>query len=97
VPARDQQERSLQARAASNASWAHTANRAARLANAHAGRDAYIARHYGIPADLPPAEYELRMGSARKAYFASLALKSVKARRRNVEARRAVQQDGAAA
>lgn len=37
---------------------------------------------YGIPADLPPAEYARRMDSARSAYFRSLAARSAKTRAR---------------
>lgn len=74
------EERSAQASIAAHAQWARTPNRAARLANAHAGLEARIARDYGIPADLPAAEYELRIRSARRAYFRTLAQRSVKAR-----------------
>jgi hypothetical protein len=88
VPARDPHERSLQAKTASHASWAKCPDRLGRLSNAHSGRDAFIARQYGISTDLPPAEYALRLESAKKAYFAGLALKSVKARRRKAAERR---------
>lgn len=75
-------ERSLQARMAAHASWANTPDRAARTAPAHAGLEARIAREYGIPDDLPPDEYARRLQSARKAWYAKLALKSAKARRK---------------
>lgn len=74
------EQKSAQASIAAHAQWARTPNRAARLANAHAGLEARIARDYGIPADLPPAEYEQRIQSARRAYFKTLAQRSVKAR-----------------
>lgn len=74
-------ERTLRASAAAHASWARTPNRTARTAPAREGLEARIAREYGIPDDLPPAEYEKRLANARKAYFGALALKSAKVRR----------------
>jgi hypothetical protein len=75
-------ERSLRASAAAHASWARTADRSARTAPAHDGLEQRIAREYGIPDDLPEDQRALRLANAKKAYFASLALKSVRARRK---------------
>lgn len=75
-----QEQRSFQAATAAHAMWARCPDRAHRLRNAHAGLEARIARDYGIPDNLPPAEYALRIESAKKAYFRSLAAKSAKRR-----------------
>lgn len=72
--------KSTQHASAANASWARCADRTARLAPAHEGRDRAIARRYAIPDELPPDEYARRLASAKKAYFGKLAAKSVKAR-----------------
>lgn len=85
----DPNERALQARLAAHSSWARTGNRALRTAPAREGLEKRIAAEYGIPDDLPPDEHAARIESARKAYFAALALKSVRSRRRAAEARRA--------
>jgi hypothetical protein len=76
------EQRSLRASAAAHASWARTANRSARVLPANRGLEARIAKEYGIPADLPAAEYAVRIESARRAYFRSLAAKSAKTRAR---------------
>jgi len=63
-------------------SWARTDDRPARTANA---RRAFLARfEHQVDPDgrLSPAERERRAESARKAYFARLALKSAAARRK---------------
>lgn len=85
-------EQRAQRVAAAHASWARTTNRVGRLTNAHAAAEARIAREYGIPDDLPPAEYATRIESAKKAHYRRLALKSAKAR-----ARRKAQRDAGAA
>lgn len=74
------EQRSFRAATAAHAMWARCPDRSARVRPANAGLEASIARRYGIPADLPPAEYAVRIESARKAYFRRLAAKSVKAR-----------------
>jgi len=49
-----------------------------------AARAAFDARFYvGIPDDLPAAERDRRAGYARKAYFASMAYRSARARSRS--------------
>jgi hypothetical protein len=66
--------RTLQARAAAHQSWGRTLNRTARTANARkAFEDKFLAEADGD---------ELRAASLKKAYFARLALKSAKARKR---------------
>lgn len=77
-----QEQRSFQAATAAHAMWARCPDRAHRLRNAHAGLEARIAREFDIPADLPPAEFALRLESAKKAYFRQLAAKSARARAR---------------
>jgi hypothetical protein len=75
---------------AAHASWARTSDRTARTAPAREGLEARIARQYGISHDLPPAEYAIRIESARRAYFAGLARKSARARRQATQAQLAV-------
>jgi hypothetical protein len=75
-------ERVLRARLAAHASWANTADPAART---KPGRDAALARFEDeVDPDrvLPETERLRRANSARKAYFTRLALKSAQARRR---------------
>jgi hypothetical protein len=81
VPALDPRDRALAARIASSTRWSredpHDPDGPLPRARA-----AFDARFYtGIPDDLPAAERDRRAGHARKAYFARLALASVKARR----------------
>jgi hypothetical protein len=64
----------LEARAAAHQSWANTENRTARTANArNAFQNKFLAEAGGDP---------MRAESLRKAFYARLALASVKARRR---------------
>ena len=65
-------------------SWARTPDRAARTAP---GRRAFLERferEVDPDGTLPPAERAKRAESARKAYFARLALKSAQSRRKAV-------------
>lgn len=73
-------QRSANASIAAHSMWARCPDRARRLRNAHAALEARIARDFGIPADLPPAEYATRIESAKRAYFGRLAQRSAKAR-----------------
>jgi hypothetical protein len=58
-------------------------------------RAAFDARFYeGIPDDVPPEERERRAAHARKAYFASLSLKSLMKREAATRARQPVADDG---
>jgi hypothetical protein len=82
VPSPEPSDRALAARIASTTRWSredpHDPDGPLPRARA-----AFDARFYaGIPEDLPAAERDRRAASARKAYFARLALASVKARRR---------------
>lgn len=74
-------ETSLAASAMAHRSWANTADRAHRTAN---GRAAFEQRFLD-QADGDP----VRAASLRKAFYAELALKSARARRRNREVREA--------
>lgn len=66
-------ERRLAAQIAANSSWANTADRSARTANARAGLDAkFLEQAGGDP---------IRADCLRKAHFQRLALRSAKARR----------------
>lgn len=67
-------ERAALGRIAAHESWAHTADRSARTANARAAHDAKFLKQ----ADGDPVRAE----HLRKAYFARLALKSAQARSR---------------
>ena len=70
------EQRRLRASAAAHAQWARCPDRAARLRAAHQGLERRIAREYGIPDNLPPAEYAIRLESARRAYYTAMALRS---------------------
>jgi hypothetical protein len=77
-------EISLQARIAAHTSWAKTIDRTARTANARRALEAkFLAEAGGDPK---------RAESLRKAYFAKLALKSARARRRRAGGRKAAVQ-----
>lgn len=75
------EERSLRARLASHASWAQTADPAARTAPARAAFLDRFERQVDPDGTLDPAERARRADHARKAHFAALALKSAKVRR----------------
>ena len=79
-------ERMLRSRIAAHASWARTADPSART---KAARDKALERFEDqVDPDrmLPEDERARRAEHARKAYFASLALKSARARRLRAEA-----------
>lgn len=77
-------ERRLIAQAAAHESWAQTPDRSARTAPARRAFLDRFERQVDPDGVLPPAQRSLRAESARKAYFAGLAHKSVQARRRAV-------------
>lgn len=74
-------QRSLRARLAAHTSWTNTVDRAARTAAARKAADERFARQVDPEGILPPRERAERVGNARKAYFAALALRSARARR----------------
>jgi hypothetical protein len=79
-------ERRLQRQAAAHASWANTPNRAARLAPAHAARDARFDKLVDPDGVMNPADRAKAAASARKAFYTEMARKSAAARRRRTEA-----------
>lgn len=83
-------ERVLRARAASHASWSNTADPPHRTAPARRRFMARFIDEVDPGRVLPEADRLRRAESARKAYFASLALKSAKARRARAETRKGV-------
>lgn len=82
-------ERSMRARAATHTRWAAEADRSAATAAARAAFLDRFERQVDPDGTLDPAERARRAEHARKAYFAQLALKSSKARRRRAEDRAA--------
>ncbi len=83
-------ERSLIARVGAHESWARTTDRAGRTAPARAAMLDRFDRKVDPDGVLTAQERAIRAGHARQAYFARLALKSAKSRRRAAEARAAV-------
>lgn len=75
-------ERSLRGQIAAHESWANTPDRTARTANARRAMLDKFDRQVDPNNELTPVERARRAQSARKAYFARLALKSARARRR---------------
>lgn len=82
MPSRPASERSLHASVAAHSSWAKTEDRSARTANGRAAFDQRFEDEVDPDRVLPPALRALRAASARRAYFARLALKSAQARRK---------------
>lgn len=83
-------ERALRARIASYTSWANTPDPAARTAPAREAAMKRFEAQVDPDGTLPPEERARRATAARKAYFAALALKSARARRRATDAAVAV-------
>lgn len=75
-------ERSLRGQIAAHASWARTPDRSARTAKARQALLDKFEREVDPDGTLSPAERAKRAENARKRYFAELAFKSAKARRR---------------
>lgn len=82
MPATDPRERALQARVAAFDSWAKTGDRTARTAPARRAFDDRFLDQVDPDRTLPEAERAIRAESARRAYFARMALLSAKARRK---------------
>jgi hypothetical protein len=76
-------ERTLRARLAAHTSWANTADPAARTEPARHAALARFERDVDPEGRLTDEERARRAAHARKAYFASLALKSAQARRQS--------------
>jgi len=75
-------ERSLRARLAAHQSWANTSSPSERTSSARAAFDRRFENEVDPDHTLPADERARRAASARRAYFARLALASAKARRR---------------
>jgi hypothetical protein len=74
------EQRSLRAKAAVDASWARTSDRAARTEPARRAALARFERQVDPLGELPDEELQRRAESARRSYFRYLALRSARAR-----------------
>ena len=74
------EQRSLRAKAAVDASWAHTSDRAARTEPARRAALARFERQVDPDRELPDDERQRRAESARRSYFPVLALRSARKR-----------------
>jgi hypothetical protein len=87
-------ERKLRAQLGAYTSWANTQDRSLRLAAARAGFEARFDRivieKHGV---LPPKDHIKCVEAERKRFFAELALKSARARRKKAGIRRAPDDD----
>lgn len=81
MPSLDPSERAIIGRMGAHAKWAGTPDRTAATANARQAFLERFERQVDPDGRLIPAERARRAESARKAYFAGLALKSARARR----------------
>ena len=90
------EQRSLRAKAAVDASWAHTSDRAARTEPARRAALARFERQVDPHGELPDEERQRRAKSARRSYFRYLALRSARARGsgRRTQAGTATDRDG---
>ncbi|KLO29577.1 hypothetical protein ABH37_13260 [Mycobacterium haemophilum] len=75
----------MRAQLAAHTSWARTADRAGRTANARKAMLDNFEHQVDPDGALPPAERAKRAEHARKAHFKRLALKSAQVRRRRAE------------
>lgn len=75
-------ERTLRAKAAADASWANTSDRAARTEPARRAALARFERQVDSNGELPDDERQRRVASARRSYFRLLALRSARVRSR---------------
>jgi hypothetical protein len=73
-------QRTLCAKAAADASWANTSDRAARTAPARQAALARFERQVDPNGELPEDERQRRAASARRSYFRLLALRSARSR-----------------
>lgn len=81
-------ERKLRAQIAAHTSWANTDDRRGRTAAARRSFLDRFEREVDPDGVLDPAERARRAASAKKAYFARLALKSAQSRRKGAAGRR---------
>jgi hypothetical protein len=81
-------DRVLVAKLAAHERWANTTDRTAATAPGRAAFTATFERQVDPDSTMEPAERARRVESARKAYYARLALKSAQARRARAEADR---------
>ncbi len=81
------EERRLIASLAAHTQWANCTDRTARTAKARQAAEDRFERQVDPDGVLDPDERLRRAESARKAYFAKLALQGLKARRKRKEAR----------
>lgn len=77
----DTTERSLQMRLASHLSWANTNDRTKRTAPGRRAADDRFAKQVDPNNELPAEVRALRADSARRAFFAAIALKSHQSRK----------------
>lgn len=77
-------QRTLRAKIAAHTSWANTTDRAARTAAARKAAHDRFAKQVDPYGMLTPRERARRADSARRAYFAWLAMRSAQARRRGI-------------
>jgi hypothetical protein len=75
-------QRALRAKAAADASWANTSDRAARTEAARRAALSRFERQVDPNGELPEKERQQRAASARRSYFRLLALRSARARGR---------------
>lgn len=76
-------QRTLRAKAAADASWANTSDRAARTEAARRAALARFERQVDPDGELSEEERQRRAASARRSYFRLLALRSARARGRH--------------
>lgn len=76
------EQRALRARANAHSSWAKTEDRAARTAKAREAAMGRFEREVDPDGRLDPAERAKRADNAKRAYYADLALRSSKKRKR---------------
>jgi hypothetical protein len=81
------EQRALRSRVGAYASWANTADPAARTAPARKASMERFERQVDPHNELPDAERARRADAARKAYFTRLALRSARSRAKAVAAR----------
>lgn len=82
MPATDPVLRRLASQKAAHTSWSRTSDRSARTLAARRAADARFEREVDPNNELTPEERAKRAESARKAWYAGIALRSAQARRK---------------